>query len=1063
MKKPAAQEQALPEQGNEKKPEQGNAGNGGLPAEGTLVKAEPKSPAKAPPVKLELVSPKKGASPKRATSAAAKAHPKIGQSEAKKMNQKLKALAKAGKTALPDAFAKCKSQAEKRQFFYEVYLLDPEISERRVAKTDVQAEEDRDDTQKGWFTDDEIAGFKGIFPHSSDYSSLKKACVQDLLEREHEDENLAKLGIKQYYFEHCKTFSSSSKKRELQLEENVGDVGQEDFEEIRKKLKGAATQKMISKGQSGRLPGEGKEKEAEVRIDHEQNYKDQRKKLTGQLTQVSTELATVELLKVSLDHKKHKMATVVLAQVAELESKFYSCKKEVMDSQHKFPTQPEKDHEKLASNLAEVVASISEKLKPLKRELSSHKKWDEENAACSFSQSPNSGAFSFDSGRAIAGPTKKRLRDEASDTSEEFTDYAMGLYGRNILCQPAQGSKTWIAAKEIKQKLGWGEEAVIPFALHGDGVPVQGTMRKEGLDFLTINLPAAQDAKHRSPVPFTLLQNDFHWEYETKDSILKVLLWSMQCLKEGKFPSCRHDGSPWLKSDKQRRTYVGRDLPAKGILVEIRGDWDWLNSWYNIPTYNTKSGMCWLCKTTFETFRNCTANERNSGLSKAEFLTRVRNMGKPVCPLWHWPELAPRTLILPDWLHAVDMGISADIAGQLLLELAAKYEGRSLKDRVSSLWLDVQELYKEHMVTDRLHKLTPEVLNKGKKSTGPPTLKCPAATVRHMMPLLPILTGKHFAVGSDHEVACHKLAKFLARVYNKVETNEHSGLDKASAKVASQYMALEKEALEAEDSLNWHIMPKLHQFQHICESGFNAKDFWCYSDETLGGHLAQLFLRRGGANNPGENCGEQPAPGSAPGALRLSIEGGTQGVLVNATLRVNGAVAPEASLPFLSLSGGTSGVQVLAPLLEQIAVGPPNGTVGTVIRNAAPTGEVQLLLDANNQTCVAELKALAGGGVQLNTFQQFISFNNTTGLANLAIEPNIGGSNDGEEELERPAQVGFERVRKKRAEESRLVARGAVTACLETRVDHPGSSAAQGGTVDCVGSLPPQGTHRAAL
>ena len=39
----------------------------------------------------------------------------------------------------------------------------------------------------------------------------------------------------------------------------------------------------------------------------------------------------------------------------------------------------------------------------------------------------------------------------------------------------------------------------------------------------------------------------------------------------------------------------------------------------------------------------------------------------------------------------------------------------------------------------------------------------------------------------------------------------------------------------------------------------------------------------------------------------------------------------------------------------------------------------------------------------------------------------------GLEELERPAQVSFERVRKKRAEESRLVARGAVTAPLETR------------------------------
>ena len=80
------------------------------------------------------------------------------------------------------------------------------------------------------------------------------------------------------------------------------------------------------------------------------------------------------------------------------------------------------------------------------------------------------------------------------------------------------------------------------------------------------------------------------------------------------------------------------------------------------------------------------------------------------------------------------------------------------------------------------------------------------------------------------------------------------------------------------------------------------------------------------------------------------------------TVRVNGVLGPEASLPFLSLSGGSSGVQVLSPLLEQIAVGPTDGTVGMVIRNAAATGEAALILDANAQNGVAELKALAGGG-----------------------------------------------------------------------------------------------------
>ena len=88
-------------------------------------------------------------------------------------------------------------------------------------------------------------------------------------------------------------------------------------------------------------------------------------------------------------------------------------------------------------------------------------------------------------------------------------------------------------------------------------------------------------------------------------------------------------------------------------------------------------------------------------------------------------------------------------------------------------------------------------------------------------------------------------------------------------------------------------------------------------------------------------------------------------------------------------------MQVLSPLLEQIAV-VPNSSSGLVVRNAAATGDASLILDSNAQNGVVELKALAGGGVQMNTIFQFMSFNTTNGIANLAIEPNIGGSNNGE-------------------------------------------------------------------
>ena len=135
---------------------------------------------------------------------------------------------------------------------------------------------------------------------------------------------------------------------------------------------------------------------------------------------------------------------------------------------------------------------------------------------------------------------------------------------------------------------------------------------------------------------------------------------------------------------------------------------------------------------------------------------------------------------------------------------------------------------------------------------------------------------------------------------------------------------------------------------------------------------------------------------SDPAGFFLTLRGGTQGVLVDDTFRVNGAIAPEASLPFLSLSGGTSGVQVLSPLLEQIAVGPPGGTVGTVIRNVAPTSESTVLLDSNNQAGLAELKVLSIGGCQLNAPDQTIALNTSSGPANLLIEANTGGGSDGE-------------------------------------------------------------------
>ena len=130
----------------------------------------------------------------------------------------------------------------------------------------------------------------------------------------------------------------------------------------------------------------------------------------------------------------------------------------------------------------------------------------------------------------------------------------------------------------------------------------------------------------------------------------------------------------------------------------------------------------------------------------------------------------------------------------------------------------------------------------------------------------------------------------------------------------------------------------------------------------------------------------------------LSIEGGAQGVLVNDTLRVNGAIAPEASLPYLFLSGGTTGLEMNTKFAAVTGLGDPGGFCELAVINQAPTGVARLFLATNNNGAggKGELVALASGGLQLNALNELMSFNTTSGLANMFIEPNTGGNNNGE-------------------------------------------------------------------
>ena len=159
-----------------------------------------------------------------------------------------------------------------------------------------------------------------------------------------------------------------------------------------------------------------------------------------------------------------------------------------------------------------------------------------------------------------------------------------------------------------------------------------------------------------------------------------------------------------------------------------------------------------------------------------------------------------------------------------------------------------------------------------------------------------------------------------------------------------------------------------------------------------GGH-GRLQLQQQRHRQPGGR--QQPPRRSAAGALRpdraLALDRrGCPGR--------PGQRHPPASLPYLFLSGGTTELEMNTKFAAVTGLGDPGGFCELAVINQAPTGVARLFLATNNNGAggKGELVALASGGLQLNALNELMSFNTTSGLANMFIEPNTGGNNNGE-------------------------------------------------------------------
>ena len=125
-----------------------------------------------------------------------------------------------------------------------------------------------------------------------------------------------------------------------------------------------------------------------------------------------------------------------------------------------------------------------------------------------------------------------------------------------------------------------------------DGVPCNWD-RSVSLEVCSMNLPGAGsgDAKRMRLPCWALLKHQIG--ANTMHDLMDIIAWSLRCLRLGKYPTERHDGTPF--KEKKRLAWAGTPLPTKGILCQIRGDWKMWKEVFGFPQWDKKDGCCARC------------------------------------------------------------------------------------------------------------------------------------------------------------------------------------------------------------------------------------------------------------------------------------------------------------------------------------------------------------------------------------------------------------------------------------------------------------------------------------
>ena len=304
----------------------------------------------------------------------------------------------------------------------------------------------------------------------------------------------------------------------------------------------------------------------------------------------------------------------------------------------------------------------------------------------------------------------------------------------------------------------------------------------------------------------------------------------------------RHDGALWERPES------GQPLRKKGLLLGVRGDWDFFNKQLGLPNWKA-TRCCWWCVIEHD---HLGSGQIFAELSSNEFFQWCLGKNLQVAPLFELPGVSTAT-VLVDWLHAVELGISQDATGNVLWHYLHK-DGvmpvAGMKEKLVHLNDKLKAFYAELKPSNRIGRLTLKMI----KSPGmSPKLKTKGAEARALRPWIKML-AEELVQHEPDEAHIQMLCCIDALVACSAAVDlEPFNLDQFQRTGDAFLQSYEWLSFHFHEQGLWKYKPKHHMFYHllytVAPRHGSPHNYWCWQDESLGGLFAKAAKRRGGRAN----------------------------------------------------------------------------------------------------------------------------------------------------------------------------------------------------------------------